>query len=57
MLSVYNHYLFYHLNSFFLGPLMGQLEISILIIVKDTSQIKNMGLQLQSKMIVGLLEM
>lgn len=31
MLSVYNHYLFYHLNSFFLGPLMGQLEISILI--------------------------
>ena len=31
MLLVYNHYLFYHLNSFFLGPLMGQLEISILI--------------------------
>lgn len=31
MLLVYNHYLFYYLNSFFLGPLMGQLEISILI--------------------------
>ena len=31
MLLVYNHDLFYHLNSFFLGPLMVQLEISILI--------------------------
>lgn len=31
MLSVYNPYLFYHLNSFFLEPLVCQLEISTFI--------------------------